>query len=141
MRQNVFRIFVYGTLMRGGRNEAFLKGARLVSSDAMTLEAVFVMEQFNSSSSPGKQTPAVRKGGTGHVRGEVYEVDREGLVALDRLEQNGIRYRREAVALQDGTTAWMYVLMAGDAPSPRQDRIAFDPDRRAYAWLRAEPQP
>lgn len=141
MRQNKFRVFVYGTLMRGGRNEALLEAAQLVCDNAITRDAVFFMEQFNSSSSPGKFTPAVRKGSTAHIRGEVYEVDREGLVALDRLEKNGVRYRREPVDLKDGSSAWMYMLIAADRPSVAQDRVTFDPDLRSYAWCRAEPTP
>lgn len=132
------RVFVYGTLMSGGRNAALMAGARLVAP-AVTADAVWRLEQFNSASSPGRQTPALRKGGTARVAGEVWEVDAEGLARLDRLEQNGLRYLREPLALAGGGVAWGYVLIAPDAPSERQDRIVTDPATGALAWDRVEP--
>lgn len=79
------RVFVYGTLMSGGRNAGLMAGARFIGP-AVTADAVWRLEQFNSASSPGRQTPAMRRGGTGRVGGEVWEVDAEGLARLDRLE-------------------------------------------------------
>ena len=96
------------------------------------------MEQFNSSSSPGKQTPAVRKGGSARISGEIYDVDAEGLAALDRLEQNGIRYQREEVPLSDGSMAWIYLLIADDTPSATQNRILTAEDG-SQSWQRQEP--
>ena len=132
------RVFVYGTLMSGGRNAALMAGARLVGP-AVTADAVWRLDQFNSASSPGRQTPALRKGGAARITGEVWEVDTEGLARLDRLEQNGVRYLREPVALAGGGVAWAYVLIAPDAPSDRQDRIVTDPATGALSWHRAEP--
>lgn len=133
------RVFVYGTLMKGARNERLMGAARLVDAAAVTGEARFRMLQFNSSSSPGRQTPGVRADGAGRILGEVYEVDDAGLAALDRLEQNGVRYRREQVPMQDGALAWIYLLIAGDAPSAAQDRIRYDPVGRLFSWRREEP--
>lgn len=134
------RVLVYGTLMSGGRNAGLMAGARLVDGAALTADAVWTMAQFNSSSSPGRQTPGARAGGTHRIAGEVWEVDAEGLARLDRLEQNAVRYRRQVVALVGGGEAWMYVLIAPDAPSDRQDRIGIDPATGAMAWDRVEPQ-
>lgn len=132
------RVLVYGTLMSGGRNAGLMAGARLVDGAALTADAEWTMAQFNSSSSPGKQTPGVRAGGAHRIAGEVWEVDGEGLARLDRLEQNGVRYRRQVVALAGGGEAWMYVLIAPDAPSDRQDRILTDAVTGAMAWDRVE---
>ena len=123
--------------MQGARNAALLNGAAFCGP-AHTRDAAFQMEQFNSSSSPGKQTPAVRKGGSARISGEIYEVDAEGLAALDRLEQNGIRYQREEVPLSDGTEAWIYLLIAEETPSATQDRILTADDGR-QSWQRQEP--
>jgi gamma-glutamylcyclotransferase (GGCT)/AIG2-like uncharacterized protein YtfP len=123
--------------MQGARNAALLNGAAFCGP-AHTRDAAFQMEQFNSSSSPGKQTPAVRKGGSARISGEIYEVDAEGLAALDRLEQNGIRYQREEVPLSDGTEAWIYLLIAKDTTSATQDRILTADDGR-QRWQRQEP--
>ena len=139
MADGTARVFVYGTLMRGARNAALLDGAALVAADATTAEGRFVMRQFASSSSPGRQTPGVLAGGGGFVRGEIYAVDEAGLAALDRLEQNGVRYRREWAPMSDGGHAWIYLLIAGDAPSDRQDRIGHDPATGVFWWERAEP--
>lgn len=141
MTQPTYKVFVYGTLMKGARNEGLLNGARLIASDALTKEDSYLMLQFNSSSSPGKQTPAVKKGGQGFVQGEIYEVDQAGLDALDQLEQNGVRYQREEVEMQDRSTAWMYILIADDEPSLQQDRINFNPTTKAYSWKREDPRP
>lgn len=133
------RVFVYGTLMRGARNERLMAAARLVDAAAVTGEARFRMLQFDSASSPGRQTPGVRADGAGRILSEVYEVDDAGLEVLDRLEQNGVRYRREQVPMQDGGLAWIYLLIAGDTPSTVQDRIRFDPASRVFSWQREEP--
>ena len=122
--------------MQGARNAALLAHAEFIGP-ALTRDAVYRMEQFNSASSPGKQTPAVRHGGTARIRGEVYLVDDAGLAALDRLEQNGIRYQRAEIALNDGTMAWIYFLIAIDTPSDQQSRILTGPDG-SQEWLRAE---
>ena len=123
--------------MQGARNAALLKGAAFCGP-AQTHAAAFRMEQFNSSSSPSKQTPAVRKGGSARISGEIYDVDAEGLAALDRLEQNGIRYQREEVPLSDGSMAWIYLLIADDTPSATQNRILTAEDG-SQSWQRQEP--
>lgn len=137
---NKYRVFVYGTLMKGARNEHFMSGAKLISENAVTKEKSFLMLQFNSSSSPGKFSPGVKRGGQGHIQGEIYEVDKEGLDKLDALEQNGVRYQREKIKMQDGSTAWMYVLIAKDQDSKQYDRIDFDPRTEIYSWKREEPK-
>lgn len=132
------RVFVYGTLMKGARNERFMNGAELISENAVTKEKSFLMLQFNSSSSHGKYSPGVKRGGHGHIQGEIYEVDDAGLGKLDELEQNGMRYQREEVEMQDGAKAWMYVLIVDDTSAVDQNRIKFE--NEIYSWLREEPK-
>lgn len=133
------RIFVYGTLMKGGRNEFLMDNARLITEEAVTKESSFLMRQFDSSSSKGKFSPATIRGGQGYIQGEVYEVDNEGLKALDELEGNGIHYQREEIWLDDNSKAWMYILLRDDTPSKEQDRIHFDESSKNYSWRREEP--
>jgi gamma-glutamylcyclotransferase (GGCT)/AIG2-like uncharacterized protein YtfP len=123
--------------MQGARNAALLSNAAFCGP-AATRDARFDMAQFNSSSSPGKQTPAVRANGRARILGEVYEVDGTGLAALDRLEQNGTRYQREEIQLADGTRAWIYLLLVTEAPSADQGRILVAPDG-SQSWQRREP--
>lgn len=130
------RVFVYGTLMKGGRNDGYLKKYNCVDKCAVTEEPSYFILQFHSASSPGKFSPGVRKNGQGFIQGEVYEMDDTGLAVLDKLEQNGVRYLREKVKMQDGATAWMYVLIANEKDSGEHDRINFDPKTRIYAWER-----
>ncbi len=138
-KENRHRVFVYGTLMTGGRNEVLLKNSSLLSKKSVTQENRFLMIQFNSLFTAGKQTPAVVSNGEGYIQGEVYEVDDHGLEKLDKLEGNGVHYQREEVSLQDGRKAWMYVLLSNEIPSQEQDRICFDQETRFYSWRREEP--
>lgn len=129
-------VFVYGTLMKNARNHLLMKEAKLIEDGAVTKDNSFLMLQFNSSSSPGKQTPAVLRGGDGFIKGEVYKVGDDGLAKLDDLEQNGVRYQREEIEMQDGTMAWIYVLIIDEDPSYNQDRILFE--NKIYSWRREE---
>ena len=137
--ENNHRVFVYGTLMRGGRNDSIMKGRFL--SEVTTVYDCFLMVQFNSTSTRGAQTPGVYRGGHGYIWGEVYEVDDAGLAVLDQLEQNGVLYQREEVLLQDGTQAWMYILIADKEPSDLQDRVLYSAETKTYKWDRQEPVP
>ena len=60
---------------------------------------------------------------------------------LDRLEQNGVRYQREQIEMQDGTIAWIYILIAKDKEAEEQDRIKIDPRSQIYSWVSEEPAP
>jgi len=101
-------VFVYGTLMRGHYNHAFLSGSRFFGEGTAHGLALYNV----TSAFPG----AVRRDGC-RVMGEVYEVDRETLAMLDRLESNGCLYRREKfpVVLGSGDVvkAWTYLWLRG----------------------------
>ena len=45
------------------------------------------------------------------LSGMVFAVDDQGLLRLDRYERLGARYRRDSVALADGSRAWVYRLI------------------------------
>jgi gamma-glutamylcyclotransferase (GGCT)/AIG2-like uncharacterized protein YtfP len=71
-------VFVYGTLKRGGENHRVLAGQRFVGP-ART-EPAFRLYQLDGY--PGM----VEADGGLSIEGEIWEVDREGLGRLDRLE-------------------------------------------------------
>lgn len=52
----------------------------------------------------------------GHVEGRVFSVSPEELRRLDRYEQAGPRYRRQALLLEDGRLAWVYTMLIAPPP-------------------------
>jgi len=98
------KVFVYGTLLAGEPNSRLLARAQQIG-DARTEEGFAL---FDLGAFPGMVR--VREG---TVVGEVYEVDRETLAALDRLEGHPSIYRRTAITLAPPMQAepvWTYLL-------------------------------
>ena len=98
------KVFVYGTLLAGEPNSRLLARAQRLG-DACTGEgfALFDLGAF----------PGMVRAREGTVVGEVYEVDRETLAALDRLEGHPDFYRRTAITLappRDAEPVWTYLL-------------------------------
>lgn len=100
-------VFVYGTLKRGFSNHFFLEGARC-RGRARTREHYALYE--------GEYPFVFRKERVGPIYGEVYEVDTQTLMKLDRLEEHPDYYCRDQVevVLDDGgsLTAWLYFFPA-----------------------------
>ena len=99
------KVFVYGTLMRGRSNHRLLRNMRFRGRAVVHGLGLYAVTPHY----PG----AVREPGSA-VRGEIYEVDKPTLRALDRLEDNGQLYRREifpAVLEETGeiVEAWVYL--------------------------------
>jgi gamma-glutamylcyclotransferase (GGCT)/AIG2-like uncharacterized protein YtfP len=92
------RIFVYGTLKQDHRDHRFLKNALRVGT-TVTADASFRMVELSSRSSPGLRSPGVREDGEGYIAGEVYEVDNQTRTELDKLEKEGVQYKRHLVSL------------------------------------------
>ena len=98
------KVFVYGTLLAGEPNSRLLARAQRIG-DARTEEgfALFDLGAF----------PGMVRAREGSVVGEVYEVDRETLGALDRLEGHPDFYRRTEITLappMDAEPVWTYLL-------------------------------
>jgi len=98
------KVFVYGTLLAGEPNSRLLSRAQRIG-DARTEEGftLFDLGAF----------PAMVRAREGIVVGELYEVDRETLAALDRLEGDPSFYRRTAITLAPPMQAepvWTYLL-------------------------------
>ncbi|WP_457640197.1 gamma-glutamylcyclotransferase family protein [Persephonella sp.] len=95
-------LFVYGTLKRGGRLHHHLSGARFIGEGYVKGYKMYLVDWY----------PAVVKG-EGIVYGEVFAVSKDVLDVVDKVEDEGIMYRRvkEKVKLEDGAElyCWMYV--------------------------------
>jgi gamma-glutamylcyclotransferase (GGCT)/AIG2-like uncharacterized protein YtfP len=133
------RIFVYGTLMSGGRNhEKFIEGAEFLGK-AKTRDPFFRMREFASRSAPGMTSPGVydaheQQPGCGHISGEIYEISTEALKAMDELESH--RFDRSKVTLSDGSQADIYIVREGHKEEPAKQAICvkYDPDSLSYIW-------
>ena len=111
-RRKQHLVFVYGTLMRDEINHRLLATARFVA-EAQT-EPCF--ELFDLG-----HFPAMSAGGETVVRGEVYAVDDQTLVRLDRLEGHPEFYQRTPIRLADGREVQTYLM--GDARTRRRPAI------------------
>lgn len=101
----VTRVFVYGTLMRGGRYHRLLRGARHVGEARTALGyQLYDLGPY----------PAMRREGQGVVIGELYEVSPAMLVALDRLEGHPDYYLRQPIELEGGEQVTSYLFVDRD---------------------------
>jgi gamma-glutamylcyclotransferase (GGCT)/AIG2-like uncharacterized protein YtfP len=118
-------VFVYGTLMRGEINHRLLATARFVA-EAHT-EPCFDLFDLG-------HFPAMSAGGQTVVRGEVYAVDDQTLVRLDRLEGHPEFYQRTPIRLADGQEVQTYLME--DARARRRPAILSGDWRAHRARLR-----
>ncbi|MCA1962184.1 MAG: gamma-glutamylcyclotransferase [Desulfomonile sp.] len=95
------RVFVYGTLLRGERNHHILRGSPCLG-EART-EPAYMLVSLGS-------IPAMTRGGTTSVKGEVFEIPDDVLDALDRLEGHPDWYERTTIRLADGSSAEAYLM-------------------------------
>ncbi|MGC4000734.1 MAG: gamma-glutamylcyclotransferase family protein [Anaeromyxobacter sp.] len=95
------RIFVYGTLLRGGTNHRLLDGALFLHRAKTRPE--FTLYDLG-------EYPAMVTGGESAVHGEVFEVGPDIRRRLDELEEHPAYYRRTAIELADGMPAETYLL-------------------------------
>ena len=95
------KVFVYGSLKKGFGNHPYHLGKAHFVSTAVTLPQYSL---FSLGAYPG-----VCKGGITQVEGEVYEVDKQELDSLDRLEGHPNYYKREVIETSEGD-AWIYLL-------------------------------
>ncbi|WP_437679520.1 gamma-glutamylcyclotransferase family protein [Sorangium sp. So ce131] len=100
-------LFVYGTLMRGERSHALLGRARCLG--AARTAASFELADLGAY-------PALVRGGSVGVLGELYEPDGETLAALDLYEGCPELFRREPIELDEGGRCEAYLML------PRQVR-------------------
>lgn len=94
------RLFVYGTLMRGGEAAFKLAGARFLG--ACRTRPQYELRVL------GEDFEALARGGGEAVPGELYEVSFEHLLELDAWEYS--IYERDYIHLEDRSVADAYVL-------------------------------
>lgn len=99
------RVFVYGSLKRGRGNHVVMEEARGKFLGYTILEGEYIM--YDLGYYPGV-VPAPGQGRRA-ILGEVYEVDEDGLFALDCLEGHPSYYKREKIETPY-KKAWCYFL-------------------------------
>lgn len=108
VRDREHSVFVYGTL-----THAWVRW--VVTGERLTVELA--------------QLPGYRREGLNLVpdpkamtQGQLLTVTAENLIALDRYERLGIRYRRICLPLADGKNAWVYIRLSrsGNQLEPHQ---------------------
>ena len=119
------RIFVYGTLREGEPRHALLAGAPLVQLTTTAPE--FNLVDLGPY-------PALVRGGTTAVTGELYQVSLEVRRAIDVERQVPILFSRESITLVDGTEAEAYLLRADQVRGRR--RLATGDWRQRFARSR-----
>ena len=94
------RVFVYGTLMRGQRNDHYMQGARFLGRHRT--EDIYSMFEFGGF-------PAVCADGRHAIEGELYLVSGRQFKRLDELEFYPHFYQRIEIPTRYGD-AWMYTV-------------------------------
>jgi gamma-glutamylcyclotransferase (GGCT)/AIG2-like uncharacterized protein YtfP len=95
------RVFVYGSLLCGGRYHELVSGSTFAG--VATTPARYTLVDLGPY-------PALVDGGDTAVTGEIYQVDAATLEALDRLEGHPDEYRRVTIRLADGAPAETYLM-------------------------------
>ena len=106
------KVFVYGSLLSGMGNHAFLKDSYLVGGGVILEE----LEMIDLGSFPAL-VPATK---TLETKGELYEVSEETFEALDRLEGFPSFYNRKKVVvslLEEEVEGWVYYLPTASSTS------------------------
>ncbi len=116
------KIFVYGTLKRGFRNDHYLKTAQFIDS-VVTADAVFRMVEYPSGQKPGSTYPALETGGQSRISGELYTITPAILKELDILEEINIRYIRKTIELENHGTAQAYISIDTEKPMTQAQNI------------------
>lgn len=114
------KVFVYGTLKRGGRLHHNLspnkhKNSRFVCEDTVSNCDLYMIQWY-----PGVDD------GDGIVGGEVYEIDEPMLARMDELEDEGILYRRTLKTTQSGHDVWIYMYLGDVDPASKVVSGIFD---------------
>ncbi len=91
------KVFVYGTLKKGGRNHHLLENASFVG-EAVSLKKYILQGKkhpYPLATPYGYVQNRVSPECAGFLAGEIYEMDRKTLKLLDRLEEHPHYYIRE----------------------------------------------
>jgi len=96
-------IFVYGSLKRGkSRNDILMDCNATYIRD---FETVPMYTMYNLGDFPG-----VIREGFDTIKGEIWDIDIEGIELLDAVEGHPSFFRRSAIALESGALGWIYLV-------------------------------
>lgn len=128
-------VFVYGTLRKGGSNHFRMDGAKFVGKGTVEGEIYLI------DSNPEFVFPALKLDPVGRVIGEVYQVTKAHLKALDAFEgisernEEPYEYRRvkTGVEMESGEQefAWLWEWnssLDGAKPLPQGDWLLYEPN-------------
>ncbi len=134
-----YRVFVYGSLMKGLSNHRVLGDAEMIGTAEIEPTSDKAFEMRDLGPFPGIFPVDFEEGQA--IQGEVYDVDYGTLRRLDRLEgvnvyspQAGLYYRTSVVVSNpsdpriDGTIAWTYVLTDRSARGTRRTKSGSWPE-------------
>jgi molybdenum cofactor cytidylyltransferase len=116
-----FRLFVYGTLMRGGVRHGILHDQRFLR-EAVTRPKYQLLDL---GAYPGLVVAAMDGRA---IQGELYDVERRLIPQLDRIEGAPELYRLEPVEIEQEAAVWAYIY---------QGRTAGPPILEANRWCNA----
>ncbi len=131
LENKTFRLFTYGTLMKGERNEHLLNDAHFIGK-AVT-KPCYRLFRINGNF----VFPAIIDEGDVAVMGEVYEVPMSALPAMDRMEGHPHFYCRKNVQLDsiegsdntDDVIAYFFV--------DKERLVEYYPEIKSGNWLDA----
>lgn len=112
MARERHRVFVYGTLRRGGHYHSVL-------SDALFIRNAHTQAEYELIDLG--EYPGMLPGGKTSIAGEIYAVNNDTLRELDTLEECPNLYTRERISLIGCDEVWGYLYRGADAP--HQPRI------------------
>ena len=95
------KVFVYGTLKKGFGNHGFLNNSEFISKVKTVSKSYDLVNLGNF--------PALIKGGSYDVYGELYSIDSTTLRNLDYLEGNTVLYTRDKISVcsyEDSRLVW-----------------------------------
>jgi gamma-glutamylaminecyclotransferase len=101
MHSTTTTLFVYGTLLKGEANHGLLAKSQFVGQAKTNPE--YTLVDLGAY-------PAMVEGGQTAILGEVYRIEEQTLLRLDRLEGHPHYYTRKTIELEGGMNAEAYVL-------------------------------
>jgi gamma-glutamylcyclotransferase (GGCT)/AIG2-like uncharacterized protein YtfP len=139
--KSVTKVFVYGTLRKGFSNhERFLNNSKCLGTYKTSQK--YIMHSGGSipfvSKAPKKVPNDLSdfismRSKFCKVLGEVYEVDDDTLLSLDRLEGHPTWYRREEIPIEGFGKAWMYIMPKDSKDTSNLNLIRPTPEK-VYDW-------
>jgi len=125
-RTRPVRIFVYGTLTRGQGAHHYLENAKYAGEYMLPDYGMYDLGCF----------PGIKYMGSGHgVIGEVYEIDKDMLLRMDRYEGEGSLYNREEVYVYNASgTVFTYVYIYNGLPEGEPVIGRWGEMDKEYVW-------